>query len=67
VCRRFGRAYLRHLVIAGELLGMILGTIHNVTHYQCLMGSVRDAIEAGRFEELAARIAARPARAPDDR
>jgi len=64
VCRRFSRAYLRHLVVAGELLGMILGTVHNVTHYQRLMREIRDAIEAGRFEQLADRIGTRPTRAP---
>ena len=64
VCRRFSRAYLRHLVVAGELLGMILGTVHNVTHYQRLMREIRDAIEAGRFEQLVDRIGTRPTRAP---
>jgi queuine tRNA-ribosyltransferase len=52
-CRR-GRGYLRHLFMAGEMLGPILLTIHNLTFYQRLMSDARRAIEADRFEEFAA-------------
>ena len=63
-CQRFDRAYLRHLVIAGELLGMVLATLHNVTFYQEFMRQVRTAIGTGRFAEFEREFAARPTRVP---
>ncbi|HEY8370598.1 MAG TPA: tRNA guanosine(34) transglycosylase Tgt [Thermodesulfobacteriota bacterium] len=48
-CRRFSRAYLRHLFTAGEMLGARLNTIHNLTFYQRLMADMRVAIREGRF------------------
>jgi queuine tRNA-ribosyltransferase len=48
-CRNFSRAYVRHLQMAGEILGMRLTTLHNLRFYLYLMASIRDAIEAGRF------------------
>lgn len=48
-CRRFSRAYLRHLFAAGEMLGARLNTIHNLTFYQRLMADMRAAIREGRF------------------
>jgi queuine tRNA-ribosyltransferase len=52
-CRR-SRGYLRHLFMAREMLGPVLLSIHNLTYYQRLMAQMREAIEAGRFEELRA-------------
>ncbi len=49
-CRTFTRAYLRHLYVRGEILGCILGTIHNVRFYQLLMERLRAAIRAGKYE-----------------
>jgi queuine tRNA-ribosyltransferase len=46
---RHSRGYLRHLFIAGEMLGPILLSIHNLTYYQRLMRGAREAIEAGQF------------------
>ena len=46
------RAYLRHLFIAGEMLGPILLTIHNLTYYQRLMKQARQAIENDSFLEF---------------
>jgi queuine tRNA-ribosyltransferase len=46
---RHSRAYLRHLFMAGEMLGPILVSIHNLTCYQRLMGEARQAIVEGRF------------------
>ena len=43
------RAYLRHLFMAGEMLGPILLTIHNLTYYQSLMKQARQAIESDSF------------------
>lgn len=50
-CRTHSRAYLRHLTMAGEILGMVLCTLHNVHFYQELMRRIRVAIEQDRFEE----------------
>ncbi len=48
-CRTFTRAYLHHLYGANEILGTILGTIHNVRFYQQLMAAARVAIGKGRY------------------
>ena len=45
----YTRAYLRHLVRCNEMLGPILGTLHNLWYYQQLMAGMRDAIVAGTF------------------
>ena len=45
----YSRAYLRHLDRCNEMLGPILGTLHNLRHYQRLMARMRDAIEQGTF------------------
>ena len=44
------RGYLRHLFMAGEMLGPILLSIHNLTYYQRLLAGAREAIVADRFE-----------------
>lgn len=49
VCRRYSRAYLRHLYNAGEILGSRLGTWHNLYFYQQMMREAREAIAAGEF------------------
>ncbi len=49
---RHSRAYLHHLFRAGEMLGPMLLTLHNLTYYQALMASIRTAIEAGEFVEF---------------
>ncbi|MFO0971952.1 MAG: tRNA guanosine(34) transglycosylase Tgt [Phycisphaerae bacterium] len=65
-CRRFTRGYLRHLFLAGEMLGPILVSIHNLAYYQRLMARIRDAISAGRFAALVAEFEARlPAESVD--
>ena len=45
-CRHYSRAYLHHLDKCGEILGVRLNTIHNLTYYQDLMAGIRQAIEA---------------------
>lgn len=50
VACRYSRAYLRHLFMAGEMLGPILLTIHNLTYYQRLLAGARDAIRRGEFD-----------------
>ncbi|HUD72852.1 MAG TPA: tRNA guanosine(34) transglycosylase Tgt [Dongiaceae bacterium] len=48
-CRRYSRAYLRHLYMAGEILGLRLNTMHNLAHYARTMRDARRAIEAGNY------------------
>jgi queuine tRNA-ribosyltransferase len=48
-CRR-SRGYIRHLFMAGEMLGPILLSIHNLTYYQRLLTDARHAIECDQFE-----------------
>jgi queuine tRNA-ribosyltransferase len=50
----FSRAYLRHLDRCREILGAVLGTIHNVHYYQDLMRGLRGAIEADRLDDFVA-------------
>ena len=61
-CRNFTRAYLHHLHKVGEILGARLNTIHNLSYYLNLMQEMRDALEAGTFEEWKAQFAADRAR-----
>jgi queuine tRNA-ribosyltransferase len=49
---QYSRAYLHHLIRAGELLGMMLLSWANIAYYQSLMQGIRDAIDAGRFEDF---------------
>lgn len=49
VCRRYSRAYLRHLFQSGEVLAAMLHTYHNLHHYLDTMRQVRHAIELGEF------------------
>jgi queuine tRNA-ribosyltransferase len=50
---RHSRGYLRHLFLAGEMLGPILVTLHNLSFYQRLVREAREAIREGRFVALA--------------
>ncbi len=52
-CRNFSRAYLRHLVLAKEMLGATLLTIHNLSTLVTLMSEIRLAIMEQRFEHFA--------------
>ena len=63
-CQRYSRAYLRHLDRCGEILGVILGTVHNLHYYLELMRQIRAAIAGGTLATLAARIMAIPRRSP---
>jgi len=49
-CRNFSRAYLRHLMKSEELLGLQLASIHNLSYYQWLCRSAREAILAGTYD-----------------
>jgi len=65
VCRRYTRAYLRHLFSAGELTAAILATHHNIHFYLDLLRQIREAIGFGNLanfsSEMHARYAAGPA------
>lgn len=51
-CRRYSRAYIRHLLKAGEMLGMRLCVLHNLYYYNKLMSEIRLAIEEGRYKSF---------------
>ncbi|MEC7570624.1 MAG: tRNA guanosine(34) transglycosylase Tgt [Pseudomonadota bacterium] len=61
-CQNYSRAYLHHLFKAGEILGLMLMTAHNLRFYQDLMADLRAAIEAGRLTDQVARFHADQAR-----
>ena len=51
VCRSYSRAYIRHLLKAGEMLGMRLCVLHNLYFYNTMMTEIRDAIDSGNFAD----------------
>ncbi len=51
-CRRYSRAYIRHLLKAKEMLGMRLCVLHNLYFYNHLMEDIRNAIDNGMFKEF---------------
>ncbi len=53
VACRHSRSYLRHLFQAGEMLGPVLASIHNLTFYQRLVSRLREATLAGTFRSIA--------------
>jgi queuine tRNA-ribosyltransferase len=59
VCRRYTRAYLRHLFAAGEITAAILATHHNVHFYLDIMRQIREAISFGHLEKFASELRAR--------
>jgi queuine tRNA-ribosyltransferase len=59
VCRRYTRAYLRHLMAAGEPLSAVLNTLHNLAFYLDTMQTVRDAIAIGTLSSLVTRVRSR--------
>ncbi len=52
VCRDHSRAYIRHLLKSGEMLGLRLAVMHNLYFYNNLMEEIRSAIEEERYEEF---------------
>ena len=56
VCRRYSRAYLRHLYQTGEMLAAILISHHNLAFYLDTMRKVRQSIKSGNFEEFRTRF-----------
>ncbi len=52
VCRKFTRAYLRHLFKSGEMLGMRLAVMHNLYFYNTLLEKIRAALDEGTFQQF---------------
>lgn len=50
-CRNHSRAYIRHLLVSGEMLGLRLMVLHNLRFYNRMMEEIRDAIEHDCFRE----------------
>ena len=50
VCRRYTRAYIRHLFVADEMLAMRLSVMHNLYFYNKLMEKIRESLDMGTFE-----------------
>ena len=50
VCQKHSRAYIRHLLKAGEMLGMRLAVMHNLYFYNTLMERIRAALDEGTFD-----------------
>jgi queuine tRNA-ribosyltransferase len=51
-CQHYSRAYLRHLFVSAEILGLRLNTIHNLRYYMDIMHMIRAAIEEDRLDRL---------------
>jgi queuine tRNA-ribosyltransferase len=64
VCKRYTRAYLRHLFAAGELTAAILATHHNIHFYLDLMRQIREAIEFGNLVKFSSEVRARYSAGP---
>ena len=63
-CAHYSRAYVHHLVKAGEMLAGMLLTTHNLHYYQNLMAALRQAIETGTLDAFAANFDAEQAEGP---
>ncbi|MGA2262372.1 MAG: tRNA guanosine(34) transglycosylase Tgt [Acidobacteriota bacterium] len=59
-CRRYSRAYLRHLFMAGEYLSATLNTMHNVSFYLDMMRKIRDSIQSSSFGKWLEALEKRP-------
>ena len=51
-CRSYSRAYLRHLFLSNEMLGLRLNSLHNITFYQAMMRNIREAVTRGGYAEF---------------
>jgi len=60
VCGRYSRSYIRHLFVAGEMLGAILATQHNLHFYIDRMRKIRQSLLFGAFAEFHSRVRAEP-------
>ncbi len=51
-CRRYSRAYIRHLYMSGEILASVLSSLHNISFYLDTMRRIRQAISLGAYKEF---------------
>ena len=51
-CRNYTKAYIRHLIVAGEVLGARLLSIHNIYFLHNLMKDIRENIKQGKLKEF---------------
>ncbi|OQA46839.1 MAG: Queuine tRNA-ribosyltransferase [Firmicutes bacterium ADurb.Bin300] len=51
-CQRHSKAYIRHLLKSGEMLGMRLCVTHNLYFYNMLTADIRDSLDNGTFEQF---------------
>jgi queuine tRNA-ribosyltransferase len=58
VCKRYTRGYLQHLMRGKHHLGSRFLSVHNVRHYQKLMGRIRDGILQGTYDQVARELKA---------
>ena len=65
VCRRYSRAYIRHLYNQSEITGMVLASYHSTYFFQQLMRQIRSSIEQGRFESFRGEFLAKYQRGED--
>ena len=56
VCRRYSRSYIRHLFLAGEMLGAVLTTQHNLHFYIDRVRKIRHSLLSGAFTEFQSRV-----------
>lgn len=66
VCRRYSRAYLRHLFKAEEMLAMRLSVMHNLYFYNQLTARIREALDEGRFAQFRAEYSERLGQRAED-
>lgn len=66
VCRRYSRAYLRHLFKAEEMLAMRLSVMHNLYFYNKLMERIRQALDEGCFAQFRAKYSERLGQRAED-
>ena len=52
VCHSFSRAYIRHLIKSGEMLGMRLAVLHNLYFYNNLMEVIRNQLDNGTYTDF---------------
>ena len=62
VCRRYSRAYIRHLFVAEETLALRLAVMHNLYFYNKLMERIREALDNGTFSQFRAEYSEKLAR-----
>ncbi len=67
VCKRYSRAYIRHLLKAKEMLGMRFCVLHNLWFYNTMMNEIREAIENHRFAAYKKEKLERMAGAPSEK